>query len=347
MNELQSLTEFRADIPDPDAVQVQSAWAPLSREIHRSFPVGVRPVRRRPSRRVLLWAATAAAVVPLALSFILPHGTPGGPVPAAAAALRAAAVAALEHQPGTRPTDGQYVYVRTRDSATYLYGPADEKLTPFLYTESGTAQRWIGPDGAGRLTYVGTQVSFPTEKDRAAWVAAGSPKLQSGSGAETYRPGELSYLDLSGFPSDPGALLEIIEQREIVGGPPGDWESFAIIGDLLRAEYAPPKVRAGLYELASELSGVEYIGRVTDLAGRVGTAVGYSHNGLLHMLIFDRHTTELLGERTVVVDAEEAHLAPAPDTILGMTGPAGTITYEVAYLDRAVTDTTHEVVGTQ
>jgi len=53
-----------------------------------------------------------------------------------------------------------------------------------------------------------------------------------------------------------------------VGGPPGDWETFAIIGDLLRETHAPPALRAALYEVAANLSGVEYIGEVKDAVGR-------------------------------------------------------------------------------
>lgn len=341
MNELELLDQFRADVPAPDASQVERARTALWREIRAGGGIPAAPTRPRVARPVLL-AAAAATVASVGLS-LLPHGSPlGGAEPAAAAVLVQAASTAQQQPAENRPMEGQYVYVRLRESATYLYGPPDEDLTPFFYTEVGTTQRWTGVDGSGRSTYTGMGIDFPTSQDRAAWVAAGSPRLQTRDGSESYRPGELSFLDLSGLPSDPEALLEIIEQREIVGGPSGDWESFAIIGDLLRAHYAPPDVRSGLYELASQLSGVEYIGSVSDLAGRTGTAVGYTHNGLRHMLIFDPKTTELLGERSIVVDADEAHLEPAPDTILGLTGPEGTIVYEVAYLDRAVTPDTGE-----
>ncbi len=54
-----------------------------------------------------------------------------------------------------------------------------------------------------------------------------------------------------------------------------------------------------------------------DPAGRVGTAVAYTHNGRRDMLIFDPKTTELLGERTIIVDAADA----SPPGILGLTGP--------------------------
>lgn len=322
----------------PEPGHLEGEWSRSTVARILNVPVEERRPTKGRRAKVAVAAAVAAAVVPLGVSVMLPGGDLGAADSAAASALRQAAAAALQQKAEARPSGDQYVYVRSVESATYLYGPPDEDLPPFLYIESGVTQRWVAPDGSGRALYVDSRVTFPTPKDRAAWIAAGSPELSTSGDAETYEAGELSFLDLSGFPSEPNALLEIIEQRQIIGGPPGDWESFAIIGDLLRADYAPPAVRAGLYRLASRLNGVEYVGRVVDPAGRVGTAVGYTHNGLRHDLIFDPKTTDLLGERTIVVNAEEAYLPAAPDTILGQTGPVGTITYEVAYLDRTVTD---------
>ncbi len=337
MSELELLDRFRADVPVPESGQVERARTALAREIDSWGHIGVTRSRPKVSRRVLLAAAAAAVVVPLGLSLVLPQGIFAGVDPAAAAVLSRAAETALRQPADGRPTAGQYVYVRSLENTTYLRGPRDEDLTPFYYITSGISQRWTGLDGSGRSTYAARDVSFPTPQDRAAWVAAGSPGLQH-SGGQFYRPGGLTFDDLSGFPSDPEALLEIIEQREVIGGPPGDWESFAIIGDLLRAQYVPPDVRAGLYQLASQLSGVEYVGPVADPAGRVGTAVAYTHNGSRKMLIFDPETAELMGERTIIVDAEEAYVELSPATTLSGTGPVGTIAYEVAYLDRGVTD---------
>ncbi len=337
MSELELLDRFRADVPVPESGQVERARTALAREIDSWGHIGVARSRPKVSRRVLLAAAAAAVVVPLGLSLVVPQGTFGGADPAAAAALSQAAAAARQQPAETPPQDGQYVYTRELERGTYRRTPADKDLSSYFFIKAFTQERWIGVDGSGRFTYTGEDVSFPTPQDRAAWIAAGSPKHQT-NGSETYQPGELSYFDLSGLPSDPEALLEIIEQREIVGGPSGDWESFAIIGDLLRAQYAPPEVRAGLYELASQLSGVEYIGPVVDAGGRAGTAVGYTHNGSLDVLIFDPKTTELLWERTIIVDAEEAYVEPSPGSIIGGTGPVGTIAYEVAYLDRGVTE---------
>jgi hypothetical protein len=123
-------------------------------------------------------------------------------------------------------------------------------------------------------------------------------RLRGGkSGDETFGPGGLYFLDLSGLPIDPEKVLALIEEREIVGGPPGDWETFVIVGDLLRETHAPPALRATLYEVAANLAGVEYLGKIKVAAGRSGLAVAYTHDGTRQQMIFDPQTAQLLGER--------------------------------------------------
>jgi len=78
--------------------------------------------------------------------------------------------------------------------------------------------------------------------DQAAWAAAGSPDLGDGDVNDETEPAGGWYLDTSGLPADPQALRDLIEQREIVDGPDGDWETFAIVGDLLRETSVPPAV---------------------------------------------------------------------------------------------------------
>ena len=101
----------------------------------------------------------------------------------------------------------------------------------------------------------------------------------------------------------PDALLQVIEDRTIVGGPPGDAETFVLIGDLLRETYASPALRAALYEVAAGLPGVELIGNVRDASGRPGVAVAYEHDGARNELIFDPETAAMLGESSVVTEA--------------------------------------------
>jgi len=172
------------------------------------------------------------------------------------------------------------------------------------------------PDGSGRILQTSGPPTFFSEQDRQAWLAAGSPDLRDNMD-ETYGPGKLHFLDLANLPTDPSELLSMIEARKIEGGPPGDWETFTIIGDLLRETYAPPAVRSALYQAAAKIPGAKYDGAVKDAAGRPGLAVAYTHAGLRHELIFDPNTSQLLGEQYVVVDPTEAELHAAPGTVVG------------------------------
>jgi len=115
----------------------------------------------------------------------------------------------------------------------------------------------------------------------------------------------------------------------VEGGPPGDAETFTIIGDLLRETYAPPGVRAALYTIASELSGVELVGTTHDHLGRPGTAVAYVAQGLRDELIFDPRTSALLGEQTTVAD---------PSQVRGLA--AGAVVEWTSYLRSGVVDST-------
>ena len=173
--------------------------------------------------------------------------------------------------------------------------------------------------GARLVETTGTP-SFPTQKDETVWRAAGSPDLGGNQTTdESFKAGApdqggLFYFDLSNLPTDPSQLKQLIEERKIEGGPSGDAETFTIIGDMLRETYAPPALRAALYQIVADLPGVEYVGRVTDDAGRTGIAVAYpnAQGGLREELVFDPDTSKLLAERSVLTqDSAE--------------GPAGTV----------------------
>jgi hypothetical protein len=227
---------------------------------------------------------------------------------------------------------------------TSLYVPG-KGLANFSFTVSETREAWIGADGSGRIFSTYGEVSFPSAQDRAAWVAAGSPDLGGGeTNDEGFGPGEMRFLDLSTLPTDPQELQVLIEEREIVGGPPGDWETFVLVGDLLRETYAPPALRAALYEVAANLSGVEYLGRVRDKAGRVGLAVASTHDGIQRVMIFDPETAQLLGETEVLVDPDELTVEVGPDTypgtIVNGPGKAGTVLYSAVYLASGIVEST-------
>lgn len=265
----------------------------------RLRPPGWRRRRLSSRRAVAVGALAAAAVAAFAVAALLPGGTTGGASPAAAAVLRHAARAAAEQPAIAPPASGQFVYTKSEGVFEATTVPIEGQA--FTTVQRYTREQWIGPDGSGRILQVAGTPRLATSADRAAWIADGRPDLQTGTGDidGTWGRGGLYYLDLSGAPTDPAALRQLIEQRKLEDGPPGDAETFTIIGDLLRDSYAPPAVRSALYAVAAQLPGVQLIGATHDQLGRAGTAVGYTSHGNTQELIIDPHTSALLAEQTV------------------------------------------------
>jgi hypothetical protein len=306
--------------------------------------------RRRPRRRTVIAIAAAGLAIAIAVPIALPSGITGGADPAAAAVLHRVALRAAQQPPDPAPLPGQYLYTRSESASTFLFVVGDGH-TLFFHQPLIRAS-WIGPDGSGRILSTAGEVTFLAEKDRATWIAAGSPDLcadvcEGQTRDEPFGPGELAIRKVPDLPTDPEELLELLERREIVGGPSGDWETFAIIGDLLRETSLQPKERAALYQVAAELPGVELVGRVMDGSGRPGVAVAYTRTNTdapsRHELIFDPMTAELLGENEVLVaDSTVDVESGGPSAIYGGVGPAGTKTYSTAYLVSVIVDSTSE-----
>jgi hypothetical protein len=339
VDDIDLIRDFQSDFRGPD--ENETAWAKdalmervAGAQSRRTKPATSR--QRLPRRRWLIGAAAAAVIVALAVIVpaLVSNGPLGGVQSAAAAALSKAAGVAANQQTASAPTAGQFVYTKTKadyQSGTYGAGPKHDQNFSVLTPE--VREAWIGTDGSGRLLETHGTPTFLTARDRAAWIAADRPSLGAGKTYdEAYGKGGLSYLDLTKMPTDQAQLRTMIEQRKVEGGPPGDAETFTIIGDLLRETYAPPALRAALYRIASELPGVELIGTVNDETGRTGTAVGYTTNGIRQELIFDPGTSALLGERSVIVDPAKAKIDV----------PAGTVVGWAAYLASGVVNSTSE-----
>jgi hypothetical protein len=340
MDDLDLLKRFREDVPVLDAEELAVARVTLANQIGLTEPSpsspGPRKLRRRVALAAVLAGVLAAGVV---VSSIL-----GGPGidPAAASALRHVAKVAANQPKIAPPAPGQYVYTKS-EQTQYVTDVPGHGLTNFLYGVPEIRQAWIGIDGSGRLEQTLGNITFPSPADRAAWVAAGSPDLQGAAdrGDHTYAQGGLSYLDLSSLPTDPAKLQTLVEQRVIEGGPSGDWETFAILGDMLRETHASPDLRAAIYDIAANLPGVEFVGKTTDASGRPGIGVAYTSSGTKDELIFDPKTSALLGETSVIVDPSQLG-----DPGMGPLGPVGSVLYATVYLDSSVVDSTQAVPGT-
>jgi len=306
----------------------------------RASPVG--SSKPQPRRWGLVTAAVAAGVV---IALIVPTMVPGGADAAASRALRRVALRAASQPAGQAPGPGQYVYTKTmsRQISTYVTG---SDVPNFSFSEPLVRESWIGTDGSGRLRETHGDITFLTAADEAAWVAAGSPSLfgrRDGVADETFGPGELSFLDTTVLPDEPGALLELIERRELIGGPDGDAETFVIVGDLLRETWTAPSVRAALYEVVADLPGVELVGRVRDEHGREGIAVAYTEAGSRSILIFDPRSAELLGERVVLTEDSAVDLGSGgAGAIYGGVGREGDVVYLADFLASGVVDSIEE-----
>lgn len=227
--------------------------------------------------------------------------------------LRAAHIAA--RQRATTPAPGQFVYTKSESEYEIVQeapdGPAAIAFQP------STREIWISPDGSGRIREADGHLLFPTRADAAYFYNAyrNQMNLLEAHTSDDHE-GDLGYTDLSNVPTDPAKLKQLIESRKLEGGPPGDAETFQIIGDLLRDTSAPPAVRSALYTIASQLPGVELIGPTHDQLGRPGTGVAYVSRGLRDELIFDSQTSALLGEQQSVVERSKENPFP-PGSVIG------------------------------
>ena len=268
---------------------------------------------RRRRLPISLAAAAALALVVFVLATLLPVGA-GGPDPAVASILHRFGQIAGRAAPEPAPRPGQYVYTETMAQESYLHYDGAYR---FVYTVSVTTQQWLGTDGSGRQVNTTGRPSFPTEADRSryeSYLASGAKEadlMQADWGKTTqdrYGPGGLYWRDTSTLPTDPTELGRLIEDREIVGGPDGDWESFVLATDLIRDSYARPELRAALYAYMAGLSGIELLGSTTDALGRPGVALASTHDGIRNEVIFDRSNAKILEERQVVLDPDESVL---------------------------------------
>jgi hypothetical protein len=296
--------------------RIRSALAPyrLDNELMPQ-PSPLRPPvpRRRRRLRISLAAAAALALVIATVATLLPVGA-GGPDPAVASLLHRFERIAQHAAPEPAPQPGQYVYTETMAQESYLYVSGDGRYR-FVYSVPVTTQQWLALDGSGRqVNITGDHPTFPTDTDRAtyqAYLASGgkeADKMQFDWGRTTqdrYGPGGLFQRDTSSLPTDPVELGRLIDERQIVGGPDGDWESFALATDLIRDTYARPELRAALYSYMAGLSGIELVGNTTDALGRPGVALASAHDGIRSVVVFDRTNGKILEERDVVLDPDQ------------------------------------------
>lgn len=328
MNEMELLQRLRAGLPAPRAQSRATARGLLMARIEDAGRTGRPwPIRFLPRRRRLTLAVAgpmlAAALVGLAIGV---GGGDGRVQTAVGQVLRDTAEVAATRQPLVLKP-GQFLFTRSKNA--YLH--ANEAWSVLVPSVTET---WASIDGTrkGRTRHVYGEPRFVSAGQRAEWVAAGSPPLPPAGGVEDSAVSGGGMVDAAELPTDPPVLRRMIEAREIPGvqGPPGEAETFTLIGDMLRQAYLPPDVRAALYRLTAELPGVELLGAVRDPVGRAGTGVAFTHSrrGVRQELIFDPETSVLLGERRSLLRSGTYGFAAPPGTPIGYA----------AYLESKVVD---------
>jgi hypothetical protein len=276
--------------------------------------------------RVLLPAGTVAAIAVLAI--LLLGGSSTSVAPATAAALRSAASVARLQPATPRPAAGQYLHRRITASNLLLFskrGPFSHRGDVYAYGVTLTSVRdvWLGGESSLQRE-TDAKPTFPSARDRKAWITAGRPGLSPVRTNQDRLPA-LHPLDL---PSDPDALYARLEADAADHGAGLHAEIFVEVGDALAEvlEPATPAQRAALYEVAARIPGVELVGPRTDPIGRrgMGFAMRSENDPIRTTLIIDPNTGRLLAQ-------EQSAL---PDGAV----PAGTVLSTQTYLPAEIVD---------
>jgi hypothetical protein len=312
----------------------------------RTAPPAARSPRRmrraQARRRSWLRAGVLAAAVGIVavIAVVNFDGAQLSPATAKAAQVLRQAASAAESGSVAFPHDHQFYYVRS--VATFLQPITAHPTTPLregqvrrLLRALVTVQQrtWTSASRTGATETRLISVKFPTPAARKQWQQLGRPSLLAAPPGPTaigslgrgrYLVGniELTRRELLDFPTNPHAIY----RRLLQAGHGSTAEVFTEIPDALRQSPQPARLRAALYRTLALIPGVQYVGNRSAGPGRVGTAVALRDGNVEDELIFNPQSSELLGERTIVIDAHAEGL------------PAGTIIASVAYLQRAVTD---------
>jgi hypothetical protein len=281
-------------------------------------PAASRPATRRRRRPVITIAATgAAALAAVIVLTVLPSTTPGAS-PAAVRLLAEIATAAAR-QPAPPVRGSQFWYIESWGAGL----GCDAATGRCVLDKPHESQIW---QSVSNLCVTG----LLREQGRAI------PLAYDGNRQRCPDPGGVNdptYRFLQSLPTDPHALLSLIE-RQMSGQQPPPEEAFITIGDLLREAIAPPRVSAALYRAAALIPGVTVVPDATDAIGRHGVAVAMTVEDVRYEWIFSKQTLSYLGERDVYV-------AKPRD----LTITVGSVASEAAVLQRAFVDHAGQIPG--
>ena len=273
--------------------------------------------RRRPAAVLALSGAVAVAVgVAVALSL---QGGAANPSSAAAAVLQRAARAAVAAGGPSQLRAGEYWYVKSYETgaSAQVADPSVRGGIRVIVNALTTTERqvWISADRPGLdVRRITRPITFLSAAARQQWIRDGRPHQVPLSTRWQVPRDEfyLPYRQLLALPSNVDALWRMFQHHAGNGSSTSRHaEMFTEIGDLLRYQPIPPKVRAAVYVAATRIPGIETAGVTHDGIGRRAVAVGFTYGGIRQELLFDPHTYVLLGERSVVVKPPSSyHVKP-------------------------------------
>jgi len=332
-----------------DAAQARErARAMLMAEIERvdtprprgsSFHVPLRGQRRLAAVLALALAVAMAVAVPLSL-----HGGAANPTSAAAAVLHRAARAAATAGGPRQLRPGEYWYVKSYDtiaSAVVAAPPSVPGRERVIVDALTTTERqvWIGVDRPGLIiTRITRPITFLSAAARQQWIRWGRPPQLTPTAQAAVPPDSFirPYRQLQALPSNVNALWRMLNHYPTRVAAEKDAEIFTDLGDLLRENPIPAKVRAAIYLAAARIPGIQMLGLTHDGIGRPALAVAINDrfHGLWDELLFDPHTSALLGESSVVVKPPSSyHVKP------------GTVRTGSTYLDSGIVERIGQVPG--
>ena len=289
--------------------------------------------------------AVAAGIAAVVVAVTVSGTTQTASASASTVLIKAARVAAAQPVlPALSP--GQYFYQANFEQQLCLM-PLSGGTGFVNYLGPDTHENWVAADGTGSVQLVADPGGYwLTPQDQERWQAAGSPSndcdptsglLSVGSDAAILMlptdPKVLGSLIAEGRVNDVGQLLATPGHCTQSATPsatavqPGDvcstgWQ-FDLVNNLLTSPVAVNKLGAVLYQILSQLPGVELIGTRTDHLGRTGIAVEDPSSG--DVVVLDPSTGTLLEIQSLATTGNT--LGVAPGTVVGSVtfGPVSVV----------------------
>ncbi|MFC6020258.1 CU044_5270 family protein [Plantactinospora solaniradicis] len=348
MNDLDLMTEFRAELAPAHPEAMARARARLLTEAAPPVPALVSRTRRAWPAAGWSWQLVPAGGLVLALAVGLVavgHGIAGSDVVGsdvagsdvagppvstldAGTVLRLAAAQARQ-TPAVTPRSDQFVYV---ESVVAFHGyDADGRYIPPVRKHR---QSWTSVDGT-RDGWLDEKAYDPGHQGRPdLHLPLEASCRESGPGCVP------AYLD--NLPTDRDGMRAYLAANGPDDSPLDPW-MFRRVGDLIQEGYVPPRSLAALFEATATIPGVVVLPNAVDPAGRRGVAVAMTADGFRTELIFDAKTHEYLGAREVKVSSREPtpatsgqHLWPPPGPRPEVNEVVGEVARtRIAIVDRA------------